>query len=40
MGPQGFPPLMPHEPIFQILAQSIEEIKSYWSCKQGFKLGH
>ena len=40
MGAKGFPPLMSHEPIFQIQAQSVEEIRSYWSAKQDFKLGH
>ena len=38
MGPIGFPPCMSHEPMFQISAQSIEEIQSYWSAGAGYRI--
>ena len=40
MRPNGSPPLVSHEPMFQISAQSIEAIQSYWSTKQGFEFEH
>ena len=38
MGPRGLPPWMSHEPMFQISAQSIEEIQSYWSTSAGYRI--
>ena len=38
MGPRGFPPYMYHEPMFQISAQSVEEIQSYWSASAGYRI--
>ena len=40
MGQRGPHPLMYHEPIFQISAQSIEAIEGYWSIKLGTEFGH
>ena len=37
MGLRGFPPWMSHEPMFQILAQSVETIQSYWSTSVGYR---
>ena len=37
-GQSGFPPLMSHEPMFQISAQSVEEIQSYWSANVGYRI--
>ena len=38
MGPRGVPPWMFHEHMFQILAQSVEEIQSYWSANVGYRI--
>ena len=40
MGTVGLPPWMYHELMFQISAQSVEEIQSYWSSKLGIEFGH
>ena len=40
MGQIVFPPFLSDDPMFQISAQSVEEIQSYWSAKQGSKFGH
>ena len=37
MEAMGFPPWMYYEPIFQISAQSIEEIQSYWFASVGYR---
>ena len=37
MGPMVFPPSIYHEHMFQILAQSIEAIQSYWSASAGYR---
>ena len=38
MGPKGFPPWMSHDPMFQTLAQSINEIQSYWYANVGYRI--
>ena len=38
MGPMGFPPNMFHELMFQISAQSIEEIQSNWSSSARYQI--
>ena len=40
MGPRVYYPLMSQEPMFQILAQPIEEIQSSWPAKLGTEFGH
>ena len=40
MGQKGLPPLICHEPMFQISAQSVGEIQSYWPAKHGSEFGH
>ena len=37
MGPREFPPWMYHEPMFQILAQSVEKIQRYWFASAGYR---
>ena len=36
MEPRGIPPWMSPESMFQIVAQSIEEIQSYWFASAGY----
>ena len=38
MGQSGFLPWMSHEPVFQISAQSVEAIQSYWSANAGYRI--
>ena len=38
MGPRGFPPWMSYESMFQIAAQSVKEIQSYWSANAGYQI--
>ena len=38
MGQSVCPHLMSHEPMFQISAQSIETIQSYWPAKLGYQI--
>jgi hypothetical protein len=40
MRPGGFPPLVSHEPMFNISAQSDEAIQSYWHSSVGSEYGH
>lgn len=37
MGQIGIMPWMSHDPMFKILAQSIEAIQSYWSITVGYR---
>ena len=36
---RGLPPCISHEPMFQILAQSVKVIQSYWSANTGYRIG-
>ena len=38
MGQRVFPPCMSHDPMFQILAQSVEAIQSYWSASARYRI--
>ena len=38
MGPKGLPYWMDHEPMFQISAQSVEEIQIYWYTNAGYRI--
>ena len=38
MGTRGFSPWMSHEPMFKIVAQSVEEIQSYWYTSAGYQI--
>ena len=38
MGPRGLPPCMYHESMFQISAQYVEAIQSYWSTSAGYRI--
>ena len=38
MGPRAFLPWMSHESLFQILAQSIDEIQIYWFASAGYRI--
>ena len=40
MRPEGFPPLVSKEPMFNISAQSNESIQSYWPSSVGSECGH
>ena len=37
---KGLSPLMSQEPVFKILAQSVEEIQNYWLANLGTEFGH